>query len=255
MLPHRRFSSDPGACLNTTTYVPSDDFRSTDRGPDTNSQQSSKPLPLYPTDAVVYAGPELKKYCLFASQLISNSTFFFEKFNSPYNPSRKYYPVITLPEVDSGTFTAFKHSMFSQRLARWEDWDLYYPSPRTASLSGTPYRRQARILDFYIFAHDYGCKSFKQHVLKEAHGYYTETSPWYRDVKRAWEKLPSDDPLLTLLVDSQVETWPDRDEVEESPEDVEAVPKEFLWRVMRRFREVRTMGLESAIRRREEYDR
>jgi hypothetical protein len=101
------------------------------------------------------------------------------------------------------------------------------------------------ITKLYVFADRILAPILKESMIDCAHEVFSSTSPGASTVAWAFDNLPSSDPFLGLLVDSQANQWNPIKDKKKRQDIIDRLPKEYLYRVLERIHEPRESGGDS----------
>lgn len=173
----------------------------------------------------VKVGPEEKAYRVLKPILVHHSEYFRKALQSDkFEEGRT--GVVRLPEIEPSIFNVFV------------DW-LYAPKPASKwrkYLSKLAIDTDMGYVLVYTFADRFMVASLKETCVKALARDYDKNSsrPNYKTITTAFQNLPSEDPLLDLLVEVHCQRWNEDDDSNDQDE-LFSLPPSFLFQVMKKY--------------------
>jgi hypothetical protein len=202
----------------------------------------------------VKVGTEGREYHLHEQLLVYYSGYFRGALGSSTFKEAED-KVVTLTDITPLAFNGFTAFIYTKSLSPTTipDW-RYRPMSSTMELS-------CRFIYSYVFADRFIVPEMSKAIM---HLTYQELSkrssgpimlPHYANIEFAFANLRPEDPYLELLVDSHCAFWSPALDEKRSRDEMDALPKEFLYRVMKRNSELHPGTNRSALREHSYYER
>ncbi|KAF2677217.1 hypothetical protein K458DRAFT_436698 [Lentithecium fluviatile CBS 122367] len=203
----------------------------------------------------VKVGPDAKEYYIHKVLLVRHSGFFRGALSSSVFQSAED-GVVTLADIETGTFDGFAYWLYYREMKPKEQWNEAYPPSRYeyASYTNGSLCATTRLTHWYVFADRFLVPDFKKLLMGVAFNLFEHSLSWYKDVIYAWANLPHNSSFLRLVVDAHCKNWDPACDFYEEQSDIQALPGPFLYQVMRRQNECSKKGELCTLREQSEYD-
>ncbi|KAF2127350.1 hypothetical protein P153DRAFT_344937 [Dothidotthia symphoricarpi CBS 119687] len=180
---------------------------------------------------VIEVGPHHRKYDVHKGLLVYHSEYFRNSLRGSWKEARE--GKIVLEDVDPHVFNTFVYWLYTHTLAPdYKDQDFGHDLEKSS-------RHFVVSIQAYAFGDRFLVPAFRRAVnndlvtfIKEL---YVEIEDMVAMAQEAFATIPSDRPILQLLVDDHCDYWYQRHEGDAAL--LDKLPQAFLVRVMRRFAE------------------
>ncbi|KAH4107729.1 hypothetical protein HBI56_169460 [Parastagonospora nodorum] len=188
----------------------------------------------------VEIGPDQKKYYVHKALLVHHSEYFKRALRGAWKEAHK--DLVTIEDVEPVVFNIFLHWLYTQQIPNsldYEEWDQVMGTKGTSDLEDAMTRVQA-----YSFGDRFLVPNFRR-TMNEAFvdmmvaDVLPDPSKVDDLVVWAFENVPSDRPLLQLLVNQFCDDWNNFPVSATEIEALKTLPGSFLARVVTRYNQLK----------------